>query len=93
MATLYISYFGGADKHCAYDPIAAETVTTSTTNAQSTANVRSACVAKIQSDTAHYIKDGADPTATAASGVYLGANEILWLRVNRGYKIGAITLA
>jgi hypothetical protein len=91
MASLIISYFGGADKDCAYDPIGAETVTTSASNAQSTANPKMACVAKIQSDTAHYIKDGADPTATSTAGVYLAANEVLWLRLNRGYKIGAIT--
>lgn len=91
MATLIISYFGGADKYCAYDPIGSETVTTSGSNAQSTANTKSGTVAKIQSDTAHYVKDGADPTAAAGTGVYLAANEILWLRLNRGYKIGAIT--
>lgn len=93
MASLYISYFGSVDKGCAQDPLGSEVVTTSTSNAQSSANTRMGVVAKIESDVAHYIKDGADPTATAAGGVHLAANETLWLRLNRGYKIGAITLA
>lgn len=91
MASLYISYFGGADKYCAYDPVGSEVVTTSGTSTQSTANTKAGTLAKIQSDTAHYIKDGENPTAAAGTGVYLSANEILWLRLNRGYKIAAIT--
>lgn len=93
MASLYISYFGSVDKHCASDPLGSEIVTTSTSNAQSGAVPKGAVVAKIQSDTEHYIKDGASPTAAAGTSVYLAADEILWLRLNRDYKIGAVTLA
>jgi hypothetical protein len=91
MASLFISYFGGSDKECAYDDLGAETVTTSASNAQSTANPKMGCVAKIQSDTAHWIATSANPTAAANTNTYLAANEVLWLRLNRGYKIGAIT--
>jgi len=91
MASLYISYFGNVDKHCAQDPLGSEIVTTSGTSGQSTANPEFATVAKIQSDAAHYVNDGANPTAAAGTGVYVAANEVLWLRLNRGYKLAAVT--
>lgn len=93
MATLFISYFGTVDKGVAGDPVASETVTTSTTSAQSAAVPKFALVAKIVSDTAHYIAQGANPTATATNGAYLSANDPLWLRCTNGYKFAAITLA
>lgn len=92
MASLYISYFGGVADECARSPLGSEVVTTSATSAQSTANPEGGIVAMLFSDTAHYIAEGANPTAAAGSGVYLPASTALWLSVKGGYKLAAITV-
>lgn len=96
MATLYVSYFGAVDKDVAADPIKAETVTTSGTSAASGAIPDGAMIAKVQSDVAHYVTIGTGtPTAAATNSVYVGANEVLWLRVQTSSraakKVAAIT--
>lgn len=93
MATLYISWFASVGDTVALDPIKSETVTTSTSNAQSGACPGFAKFAKIQSDTASYVASGsANPDATAQPRCYVGANEVFWLRVaGPTHKIAAIT--
>jgi len=97
MATFFISYFGTVDKGVAGDPIKAETVTTSATSARSAVIPSGAVIAKIQSDTAHYVTIGDDPAATQAGAgmAFAAAGELLWLRTDRhglaNYKIAAVT--
>jgi hypothetical protein len=91
MATLYVSWLGGAVLNCAVDPIKSETVTTSGTSAQSGANP-GARVAQLRSDAAHYVTTGGDPTATAGKSVYVPANETYYLAVGSNQKIAAITV-
>lgn len=95
MATLYISYYGGVQNDCASEPLKSETVTTSTSSAQSSANSNGAAVASLWSDTAHYVAIGSNPTATATNGFYLPASTLFWLdlRDNLSDKFAAITLA
>lgn len=92
MASLYLSYFGSFSDDCAMDPLGAEVVTTSGTSAQNTFELKKfPRFAKIQSDAAHYVATGTNPTATATNGTYVGAGEVLWLRMNPAYKLAAIT--
>lgn len=92
MATLTISYFGSYSDGCAMDPLGEEAVTTSGTSAQSTfATNKFPRFAKLQSAAAHHVATGTNPTATATNGFTLGADEVMWLRMNSGYKLAAIT--
>ncbi len=93
MATLYVSYFGSYSDGCALDPLGSEAVTTSVTSAPNAfALAKFPRFAKIQSDAAHYVTQGAGtPTASATNGTFIGANEVLWLRMNSGYRLAAIT--
>lgn len=96
MATLYVSYFGSVDKHCAGDPIKSETVTTSGTSAASGAIPDGTSIIKIQSDAAHYVTIGlSTPTAAATNSAYVGAGEVFWLRTasstRAAQKVAAIT--
>ncbi|WP_230280265.1 hypothetical protein [Croceicoccus sp. Ery15] len=93
MASLIISYYGGVSNHCASSPLKSETVTTSGTSAQSTANTSGAAVASLFSDTAHYFTIADNPTASAANGVYLPANTLVWvdLRDALTAKFAAVT--
>lgn len=91
MATLYVSWIGGVVSNCAQEPVKSETVTTSGTSAQSGANPAGAVV-QLFSDAAHYVDVGSDPTATAANGVYVPANQVYHLSVPNGAKIAAITV-
>lgn len=89
MATLYVSWLGGAVLNCAVDPVKGETVTTSGTSAQSGVNPGGR-VAQLYSDTAHYVMTGSDPTASADNGLYVPANAIYWLSVGSRQRIAAI---
>lgn len=90
MASLIISYYSAIARDCAKAPHGSVTVTTSGTSAQSAA-VTGPVVAMLYSDVAHYFNDGADPTASAATGGYLPADTPLWLALGAGNKIAAIT--
>ncbi len=92
MATLHISYYGAIEQGCAKDPCGYEALITSGASVQSAAVPGFATVAKIQSDVAHWFKDGADPTITETNGSYLEGGEVAWLRCNRNYKIAAMTV-
>jgi len=92
MASLIISYYGTVQNHCASNPIATETVTTSGTSAQGTANSKGAAVASLYSTAAHYFTVGSDPTAAATNSGYLPASTLLWIDLNAlTDKIAAIT--
>jgi hypothetical protein len=92
MATLIISYYGSAQNNCASQPIGSESVTTSGTSAQGSANSSGAAVASLYSDAAHYFTVGSDPTAAATNSGYLPASTLMWVDLNDTTdKIAAIT--
>jgi hypothetical protein len=101
MATLYISYYGGADKGVAVDPIGAEALTTSGTSATISGVVPDGTgIIKFNSDAAHYIDlDIGTPVAAAGrvgGSSYVAANEVFWLRTasasRAALKVAAITV-
>lgn len=91
MATLFISMFGGQNGNVANTPLAATSVTTSATHAES--GILAGTYIKVQTDTASYVALGTAPVATATNGTYLGANEVLWLALKPSLdqKLSAIT--
>ena len=97
MATLILSYLGGASKGVAYDIIGSETVTTSGTSAQSAAFPIEAEIVQVYCvDAAHYVKMGANPTASATAGFYVPAATVREFKLKAGmgvsgYKLAAIT--
>ena len=92
MASLIISYYGSVQNSCASTPLFTETVTTSGTSAQGTANAKGGVVASLYSTAAHYFTVGSNPTAAATNSAYLPASTLLWLDLNTlGDKIAAIT--
>lgn len=90
MATLNISYYGTVDKLCPGDALKSEQVTTSGTSAQSAAIPTNAIVATFNSDTAHVIQLGDDPTAAIGAGSFiLGAGATWSVRItNRPGEAG-----
>lgn len=95
MATLYVSYFGSVQKGVAGDPVKTETVTTSGTSAATAAIPKSALVAAVHSDAAHYVTIGeGTPTAAITNGFYLPANVTREFIVppNVTVKIAAVTV-
>ena len=97
MATLILSYLGGASKGVAYDIIGSESVTTSGTSAQSAAIPDQAEIVHVYCvDTGHYVKIGSNPTAAAATGFYVPAATVREFKLKTGmgistYKLAAIT--
>lgn len=93
MATLYVSYFSGVQSGVGKGPAGTDVVTTSGTSAKSADN-DGAVVVSVFSDSAHYVTTGpsATVTATAANGAYLPANTMLWLSINSGDEVAAITV-
>lgn len=90
MATLYVSWLGDVVNGIGSAPMGSGTVTTSATSAQSAANPAAEAV-QLFSDAAHYVTVGDNPTATAANGTYVPANQLYYLAVSNGKKIAAIT--
>jgi hypothetical protein len=95
MATMYVSWLGGAQFNVAKSPVASETVTTSTVTAKSGAAPAGSGIAMVTSDTAHYVAVGpqATVTATATNGIYVPANCVREIAINPGDGVAAITLA
>lgn len=92
MASLYISHFASVQNGCASGPIGSQTLTTSGTSAQSAANVGGGAVARLFSDTAHWVTVGSNPTATSTNGFYVPANQFFDLDLGSVTdKIAAIT--
>ena len=95
MATLYVSYLGGVDYSVAKNPLGSATITTSGTTARAAGNAtRSAAIAVVTSDAAHYVSVGpADSvTASAATGLYVGANQQREIALGLGEDVAAITV-
>lgn len=93
MATLNISYFAAVENNCASGPMGSESVTTSGTSAQGSANSNGASVARLWSDVAHWVATGSNPTATSTNGFYLPASQFFDLDLSESLtdKIAAIT--
>ena len=88
MATLSISYFQGSALGVAKGPMGHENLTTSATTAEATQNP-GASIVGLYSDAAHYVKVGADATAT--NGMRLPASTLVFLAIDAGQEINAIT--
>lgn len=90
MASLYVSYYGSVLAGCGKDPLGSEVLTTSGESEQATPPDH-AVVAMLFSDAAHYVTDGPDPEASDANGVLVPADIPVWIALNRGYKLAAVT--
>lgn len=93
MATLYVSWLGGAQYGVAKEPIGSTTVTTSGTSAKTAAS-SGAGIAVVVSDAAHYVNVGpvTDLVASAANGMYVPANAERHIALNPGDAVAAITV-
>lgn len=93
MADLYVSYYSGVQYGVGKGPAGTDVVSTSGTSEKSTDNDGSPVVS-VFSDAAHYVNTGpsASVTATIGTGVYLPANTLLWLALNPGDEVAAITV-
>lgn len=95
MATMYVSYLGGAYKGVASSPLSAVTITTSGTTAKTAAAAPAdAQIAIVVSDAAHYVNVGPQDTVTAAAsnGMYVPANVEREIVINPGDGVAAITV-
>lgn len=95
MATMYVSYLGGAQFGVTKAPLGTVTITTSGVTAKTAAAAPAgAAIAVIRSDVAHYVATGAHDTVTAAAanGLYVAANETRELVLNPGDGVAAITV-
>lgn len=95
MATMYVSYIGGAYLGVATTPISAVTITTSGSTAKTAAAAPAeARIAIVVSDAAHYVNTGPQDTVTAAAsnGIYVPANVERHLIINPGDGVAAITV-
>jgi hypothetical protein len=93
MATLTISYYGSVSHGVPKDPFFSEDLSTSTETAAGSANSKGAAVASLFSDTPHYFSVGADPIASEGTGGFLPANWLIWVDLDYGQKIAAVTLS
>ena len=104
MATLHVSIAAvralGPDgaTGVVYDgaPIVAESLTTSTTSASTTATgsttVKARQVARCMAvDSAHYVTTGSAPTASATAGYYVPSGSFIDIAIAPGHKVAART--
>lgn len=95
MATMYVSYLGGAHLGVAREPISTVTITTSGSTAKTEAAAPSdVAIVVIFSDAAHYVNVGPHDTVTAAasSGMYVPAGCTREIAINPGDGVAAITV-
>jgi len=88
MANLNVSYVSGVQYGVAKGISGGEVIVTSGSNAAGTGNTGAPIVA-LFSDAAHYVNLGA--AATAANGFYVPANQIVYLGIDIGEQVNAIT--
>jgi hypothetical protein len=81
MASLIISYFASVEKEVAGIPLCSEALTTSAVSTAAQPVPAEAAVAKIYSDTAHYVSFGdGTPAASKDNGFYLAAGIPQWMK-------------
>ena len=95
MATLTVSYLGGAQFGVAKTPLGTVSITTGGTSAKTAAAAPAgAAIAVLHSDAAHYVNTGpqASVTAAAGTGFLLRAGVEREFAINAGDGIAAITV-
>ena len=94
MATMYVSYLGGALQGVASTPIGSTTITTSGSTAKTAvAAPAGARIVIVVSDAPHYVNVGpqATVTASAANSIYVPANAERHIIIEPGSGVAAIT--